>query len=272
MPHFSGSRGRIHHDSWLPDGEVRSAVLLLHGYGEHLGLYEPLARRLVADGHAVHALDEVGHGRSDGERAVIESWDILVEDALRLVELIRVQHPGVPLSVIGHSGGALAAYLLTTRNPGLASAVVLSGGPLLPVDLFGAELEGEVPETDDLDPTGMLSSHPEYVDALLHDPLTYRGGFRHETLRAIIATWPEIDSSLATGGPNLPVLLVHGEDDPVVPLEVSQSVAARVSGAVLRTFPGDLHDVLNEHDRDEVHEVVAAWLAEQVSSPLAASA
>jgi hypothetical protein len=32
MPFFDGCRGRIHHDAWLPDGEVRSVVVLLHGY------------------------------------------------------------------------------------------------------------------------------------------------------------------------------------------------------------------------------------------------
>ena len=38
MSFFLGCRGRIYHHRWLPDGEVRSAVVLLHGYGEHLGL------------------------------------------------------------------------------------------------------------------------------------------------------------------------------------------------------------------------------------------
>jgi len=37
MPTFIGSRGRIFHDSWQPDGAVRGAVVLLHGYGEHSG-------------------------------------------------------------------------------------------------------------------------------------------------------------------------------------------------------------------------------------------
>ena len=81
MPTFIGSRGRIFHDSWQPDGAVRGAVVLLHGYGEHLGLYDALARRLVADGLAVHAMDAVGHGRSDGERAVIASWGEFADDA-----------------------------------------------------------------------------------------------------------------------------------------------------------------------------------------------
>jgi acylglycerol lipase len=39
MPTFIGSRGHVFHDSWQPDGAARGAVVLLHGYGEHLGLY-----------------------------------------------------------------------------------------------------------------------------------------------------------------------------------------------------------------------------------------
>jgi alpha-beta hydrolase superfamily lysophospholipase len=261
MAFMTGCRGSIHHESWQPDGEVRSAVLLLHGYAEHLGLYTALADRLTSEGHAVHALDEVGHGRSDGERAVIESWDILVEDARRLATRIVEEHPGVPLTVIGHSGGALAAYLLVTRYPGIAQALVLSAGPLQPLEWVGAELSGDVPEPGELDPTSMLSTHPDYVHALMHDPLVYKDGFRRETLEAVTHTWPEVADSLAAGRPGLPTLMVHGEEDPVVPLEVSRTVAARLPRVELHTFPGDLHDVLNEHDRDQVHEVIATWMA-----------
>ena len=112
MPYFEGSRGRIHHEAWLPRRAARAVVVLLHGYGEHLGLYDALARRLTAAGHAVHALDCVGHGRSDGERGRIDTWDDYVSDARTLVRIAADQHPGAPVVLVGHSGGALAAYLL----------------------------------------------------------------------------------------------------------------------------------------------------------------
>jgi alpha-beta hydrolase superfamily lysophospholipase len=262
MPYFDGRCGRIFHDRTLLDGPVRCAVIVLHGYGEHLGLYDPLARRLAADGHAVHAMDAVGHGRSDGVRAVIASWDHYVDDARTLVGLVRAQHPGSPLVVVGHSGGALAAALLALRDAQAVDALVLSGGPLLPLEWIEDELALGAAETDVGDPREWMSTHPDYVHALLHDPLTWKGGFRRETLLAVAETWPEVATGLAAGRPALPVLVVHGEADPVVPVEHARRVAEQLPRAALRTLPGDLHDVLNEHDRDRVHDVIATFVGQ----------
>jgi hypothetical protein len=49
-------------------------------------------------------------------------------------------------------------------------------------------------------------------------------------------------------------------------------VTRRSRPARLRVFPGDLHDVLNEHDRDAVHDVVATFLVTVIAgrrTPLA---
>ncbi len=254
MSTFIGSQGRIHHDVWLPDGDVHGVVVLLHGYGEHLGLYDALGRRLARDGIAVHAMDAVGHGRSDGERALIASWDHYVDDARVLAALAGDRYPGRPVVIVGHSGGGAAAYLLALRSPGIAQALVLSAAPLRPLEWVDDD------EQADVDPSEMFSTHPEYVHALLHDPLTWHGGFRPETVRALAATWPEIAAGLAEGRPDVPVLFVHGEEDPVVPIDDARANVAALPQARLSAFPGDLHDVLNEHDRDVVHESVAEFV------------
>jgi acylglycerol lipase len=260
MPFFIGCRGRIHHSAWLPDGrDVEHVVVLLHGFGEHLGLYEALAHRLTADGAAVHAMDAMGHGRSDGERAVLD-WDGYVDDARQLVNLARDRHPGRPVVLVGHSGGGLAAYLLALRSPGIADALVLSGAPLRPLEWVAAQLADGGADDEGFDPTAVLSTHPEYVHALMHDPLAWQGGFPPETLRSITRVVPEAGAGLDEGLPELPVLFVHGEQDPVVPVGDARASAAQLR-APLVAFPGDLHDVLNEHDREAVHEVVAAFVA-----------
>jgi acylglycerol lipase len=266
MSFFIGSGGRVFHDAWLPDGEVERAVVLLHGYGEHVGLYDALARRLTRNGAAVHAMDAMGHGRSDGERAVLD-WDVWVDDARQMVNIAVDRHPGRPVVLVGHSGGGLAAYLLALRSPGIADALVLSGAPLRHQAWVEAELASGGSPAADLDPSEVLSTHPDYVHALMHDPLTWHGGFRRETLLAITRVWPEAGAGLAEGLPDLPVLFVHGEDDPLVPVADARAGAARLPQARLVTFPGDLHDVLNEHDRDAVHDVVATFVVEFTVAP-----
>jgi pimeloyl-ACP methyl ester carboxylesterase len=84
-------------------------------------------------------------------------------------------------------------------------------------------------------------------------------------VRALAATWPEMAAGLAEGRPDVPVLFVHGEDDPVVPVGDARANAAALPQAQLVVFPGDLHDVLNEHDRDVVHESVAAFVDASVA-------
>jgi alpha-beta hydrolase superfamily lysophospholipase len=267
MPYFEGSRGRIHHHAWLPDQGARAVVVLLHGYGEHLALYDALACRLTAAGCAVHALDSVGHGRSDGERGRLDSWDDYVEDARKLARIATERHPGAPVVLVGHSGGAMAAYLLAVRHPRLARAVVLSGAPLTPLDWVAEDLAGQTQDDDDRDLTSLVSTHPDYVHALMHDPLCVSDGFHRATLQALTDAWPESVAALAEGRPSLPVLVVHGEEDPVVPVSTARYVAAALPNASLRLFPGDLHDVLNEHDRDRVHDVVADFVDEHSLAP-----
>ena len=109
-----------------------------------------------------------------------------------------------------------------------------------------------------------VQHHPEYVDALRHDPLVYRGAVPRQTMEAISRTWPEVASAVAEGRPSVPTLILHGEKDQIVPVEHSRAIVAQLPRATLRVFPGDLHDILNEHDRDAVHDVVAEFVGAQV--------
>ena len=54
-----------------------------------------------------------------------------------------------------------------------------------------------------------------------------------------------------------------------MPVSDAWFVAAALPRAELAVFPGDLHDVLNEHDRDDVHDVVVRFLDRvQVTEPV----
>lgn len=105
---IKGGQGDIAVHDWGHD-RPRFLALLVHGYGEHLGRYQYVARTLEAQGARVFGPDHVGHGLSQGERVLIEDYDAVVDDVHRVTAHFQQLHPGVPLVVIGHSMGGMIA-------------------------------------------------------------------------------------------------------------------------------------------------------------------
>src|SRR5690606_19745452 len=105
--HFQGALGRIFYRRWDPEGDPGRIVLIVHGYAEHGGRYAHVAEALKRRGAVVYAVDHHGHGRSEGERALIPDFEKAVDDLHTLAGLARSEHPGLPLLLVGHSMGGL---------------------------------------------------------------------------------------------------------------------------------------------------------------------
>src|SRR6266545_2314044 len=76
---FDGRAGRVSYRIWEAPSPTH-LVVLVHGYGEHIGRYEHVAGVLVARGAVVYGPDHVGHGRSAGERVVVADFEAVVDD------------------------------------------------------------------------------------------------------------------------------------------------------------------------------------------------
>jgi alpha-beta hydrolase superfamily lysophospholipase len=77
---------------WWPLDDAKAAVFLIHGYGEHAGRYQHIADALATHGYALYAFDLRGHGKSEGERAFINTFDSYVADvdaALKRFDYLR---------------------------------------------------------------------------------------------------------------------------------------------------------------------------------------
>jgi alpha-beta hydrolase superfamily lysophospholipase len=102
----------VHVERWETD-DPRRLVVLVHGYGEHIGRYAHVAAALAARGATVVGPDHVGHGRSDGERALVTSFEPVVDDLHRVVAEGRGQ---LPVVMVGHSMGGLIAIRYAQRH------------------------------------------------------------------------------------------------------------------------------------------------------------
>ena len=257
MPTFDGATGRVYYKAWRVPAPRAAAVVFLHGFGEHSGLYHRYGNALNHAGIDLWALDEIGHGLTEGDRAVIGSISDLVENGRRLTVIAETAQRGIPVWLAGHSLGAVAAAVSAARDPGRYAGLILSGAAVSPLDWVAALGEPGAPDLD-LDPAG-LSADPFYLDELAHDPLAFTSAAGARSLATVLpAAWDELAGSF--GQVTLPVLFVHGAEDPVVPAGHAREWAGRLKRGRLAEFPGARHDILNE----TVHREVAAAIADFV--------
>jgi alpha-beta hydrolase superfamily lysophospholipase len=251
--------GRVRVRRWPVENPAR-LVVLVHGYGEHIGRYEHVAQALAERGAAVVGPDHVGHGRSDGERALVEDFEAVVDDLRRVVEDARGD---LPVVMVGHSMGGLIATRYAQRHREDLAGLVLSGPAIGLAPLFEGWLAAPEPPSDPID-GAVLSRDPAVGEAYIADPLVWHGGWKRPTLAAFVAADEAIVAGPGFG--DLPLLYVHGADDQLVPAALARPLVERVAGpdSDLRLIDGARHEVFNELDQDETIALVAAF-AERVT-------
>ncbi len=240
------------------DGQ-RYIALLAHGYGEHARRYDHVAQKLVEAGAVVYAPDHFGHGRSQGERALVADVDQLSDDLGRVEALARDRHPDLPVVLIGHSmGGLISTHYAQRHGDGLA-ALVLSGPAIGRNPDIEALIEMDPLPDVPIDPA-VLSRDPSVGRAYAEDPLVYHGPFRRETLQAFGAAL----EAIAAGGKlgPYPVLWIHGAEDQLVPLAGTRETIEQIRGERFeeQIYAGARHEVFNETNRDEVIADVVAFI------------
>ncbi|MGW0876729.1 alpha/beta hydrolase [Streptomyces sp. NPDC002740] len=255
---LTGTRGTVAVREWSPP-RPRRLALLVHGYGEHAGRYGELADVLTGHGAAVFAPDHMGHGRSAGERVVIEDFEDVVTDVHAVARLARAAHPDLPLVVIGHSMGGLIAARYAQRYGDTLAALVLSGPVIGGWELPGRLLAHE--EIPDLPVSpAALSRDPAVGAAYAADELVWHGPMKRPTLEAFARTLRTVAEDGDIGP--LPLLWLHGDQDRLVPLPGSRTGVERLSGGTPteRIYPGARHEVFNETNRAEVFADVTRFL------------
>jgi alpha-beta hydrolase superfamily lysophospholipase len=253
--------------AWLPEAP-RRLLLVVHGFAEHSGRYEHLGRWFAARGFAVHAYDQQGHGRSEGDRGHVDRFDDMLDDLEQLLARVRREHPGLPVFVVGHSmGGLEVAAWVSGRRPDIAGAVT-SGAALevaavpSPTQRVLLRVMRRLRPKARLDrpiATEALSRDPEVGRAYREDPLV----FQYMTLSLASAFFAAGRSALENAGrTQVPMLLLHGEDDPLTPALGSRAFFERLdpSRSELRIYPGLRHEIFNEPEQEQVFADLLAWI------------
>ena len=259
----------LFYQRWCPEGPPRAVVLVVHGILEHSGRYGNLVDALVPRGYALYAFDLRGHGQSGGRRGHLDRWDEIVGDLGAALRLVRNHEAGRPLFLLGHSLGGMIVlnYMLRERPTDLAGVVV--SGPALAVG-YSALMQGlarvlsrVAPRVVIPDPpltADTISRDPAVVAAYKADPLKLPGTttrFGAESLAAIRWT-----AAHAAEFPAVPLLIIHGGADRLVPPEGSRRFFAAVPGSdkTYHEYPGGYHESFNDTNRAHALADVESWL------------
>jgi len=205
--------GGLAYSLWLPAGEAKGGVVILHGAASCKESHHDFARFVLPAGFAAIAFDQRGHGASESPMDGRALTDVAMMAAL-LRE--RIGDPHAALAIRGSSmGGCFAILAAPIVRPGAVVAICPAGvgGLRRALANHTLEFEADVPSLD--------------------------------------AMFAEQDLKRTVSSLEVPLLLLHAEGDEVVPVEQSRELARHMSapGSRLITVPGGHHRSI-QHDAE----------------------
>lgn len=254
--------------------DPKAVAVFVHGYADHSGRYRHVMEAFAEAGYSSHALDYRGHGRAEGRRGYVASFDDYLDDLEAFINRVRVQSDGLPLFIVGHSHGGLmtARYLAKRGSPeGLAGVVLSSPYFRLRLEpgrfqLFQAKVVGKIIPY-------LPVKNPLTVDQLTKDP-QMREWSENDPLRHSVVTPKWFTESNAaqdavfedTAAITQPLLVIHGAEDPVARPDASKAWFDAVASTDKKyvSMEGMLHESFNEVDRAAAIALVVEWMGAHV--------
>lgn len=223
-------RGRHLHGWFVPPASAAGsrvpAAIVMHGWGGNCELMLPLCRPLHASGFATLFVDARCHGRSDDDS--FASLPRFAEDVRAALGWLGARDEVDPtrVALVGHSVGAGAVLLAAVGRPEV-SAVVSISAFAHPADMMRRWLAARrVPVVIG-----------RYILAYVQDVIGHR--------------FDDIAPVRSIARLSCPVLLIHGDRDPVVPIEDADRLyAARADERVERLILKGDHEAFDDVERE----------------------
>lgn len=278
--------------------DIKGVIQIAHGMAEHHERYEDFISVLNDNGYIVYINDHLGHGKSvnnDSELGYFGKRNghlYLVEDMKKLTDIIRNEHPDLPIILFGHSMGSMLARLYTEKYGKDINAVIYCGtcgnnpaanAGISIVKAIG-KLKGDHYRSNFINKLAFgtynkrcnpqrtafdwLTTDDDIVDKYISDPYcgflftTY--GYRDLMNLIVVINRNDWYTSVPL---ELPIYLIAGEEDPVgnygkgVKEVYDNLVDSKHTDVSLKLFSDDRHEILNEKNKNDVYKHILSWLS-----------
>jgi non-heme chloroperoxidase len=271
MPTFTTKDGK---EIYYKDWGAGQPVVFSHGWPLSSDAWEDQMLFLSSRGYRTIAHDRRGHGRSS------QPWngndmDTYADDLAELVEKLDLKNA----VHVGHStgGGEVARYIGRHGTSRVAKAVLIGAVPPLmlktesnpgglPMDVFDGIRASVLADRSQFfkDLSGPFygaNREGSKVSQGLRDSFWLQGMIAgHKAAYDCIKQFSETDFTGDLRKINVPTLILHGDDDQIVPIGDSAMISAKlVKGANLKVYPGAPHGLCSTH-KNQVNEDLLAFL------------
>lgn len=269
---------RLHVHSWRGTGQLNKVVVIVHGLGGHSHYYaDSLAPYLAPSGAITYAPDLRGHGRSEGRRGDIESFEEFQQDVETVVRWARQQHPDLPLFLLGESMGTSISIVYAACAP----KEVRPDGLLLVACVVAPTIK---PRADEIFRTIWYMSRNrqkialpitgreeegvrdlDFVQVLKSDRLFNR----HISVRFLTNMTSNMNRAAKLHSSlKMPVLLLQGQHDITVRHRATRAFFKRIAATdkEMHVIPEAYHAVLNDPASPQARQYILNWLDRQTKT------
>lgn len=259
--------------SWEPAGCAVATVIGVHAFGDFRLAFEEVGPELTRRGYRVHAFDQRGFGDTLGQGRW-HGWRRLTRDLRQAIERLRPKDGG-PLLLLGESlgGGVALVTAARFRSEGVTGLILVEPAVRRGVrwrlvwDMAFGTLALLAPGYSRRLVRG---AHPELTprarERLGTDPRIVRV-IRADAYKGLLSLADA--ASAGTRRVRLPVLLLYGRADGIIPLKLLEHAVADLAPRVTALrYPDAPHLLLQSRLWPEVLADIEAWIA---GSPLPAS-
>lgn len=293
----------IHAIRWIPEGEPRAILQIVHGMQEYIDRYDEFARFLAERGILVTGNDHLGHGQSISENGSYgyfckyDAATVLVRDVHRLKKMNQEKYPGVPYIILGHSFGSFVTREYISRYGTGIDSVIIMGTGMTPGAVIGvskclckiqklflgdkhkAKMLNNIAFGTYLDKIDnprtefdWLSHNEADIDKYIANPannfMFTVNGF---STMAELLSRVQNPKKMGRIPKELPILLIAGKEDPVgsygAAVEQLYNIyknELKIKSVELKLYDGLRHEILNEIGKEAVYEDLLNWINKRI--------
>ncbi len=257
---------------WQPASgkPIQAVILALHGFNDYANAFHLAGPYFAEHGIVTIAYDQRGFGGSP-RKGYWHGGDIMISDARNAISLLRRRYPETPLYLLGHSmGGAVSIGAMAS-----ADSDVLPDGLILEAPASWTRQQmGFFPRTalwisekimpgirfkgDGLGRT--VSDNVAVLQAMARDPKMI-GPTRVDAMKGLVDLM-ELAHNKVSELDNLPILLLYGEKDEVIPVASHKILTERIpsENTTIISYDEGYHLLLRDMQAEIVYQDILKWI------------